>query len=155
MLSNSYLTSKQLEIWSMLRKGLSKAEVGRRLGITRQAVYDAEKISLDRVEAALQAAADINSISVIYADATKGVLLGHSPVTKNRVIITFSAKNGVQTWHYEHPECGECAAIQRCRKRLLEEADERGVLIPDNQRSLPPSKLAHIIFSEVIPGLQP
>ncbi len=35
MLPMAYLTDRQLEIWSLRLKGLSKAEIGRMLGVTR------------------------------------------------------------------------------------------------------------------------
>lgn len=153
MLPQAYLTERQLEIWRLRFKGLSKAEVGRRLGITRQAVYDAEKYTLDRVESALRHVADASRVEVRYLDPSKGILLGFDPSTNNRVIITFSARNGVQTWHYEQPDCSECQWEENCRRRLVDEAEERGIRLSTEERELPPSKLAHNIFSQLISGL--
>jgi hypothetical protein len=153
MLPQAYLTDRQLEIWRLRFKGLSKAEVGRRLGITRQAVYDAEKYTLEKVESALRHVADASRIEVHYLDPSKGVLLGFDPSTSNKVIVTFSARNGVQTWHYEQPNCGECQWEESCKRRLVDEAEERGIRLLAEERELPPSKLAHAIFSKIIPGL--
>ena len=147
------MTTRQLEIRSLLLKGFSKAEIGRKLGITRQAVYDAEGVMLKKVESALRHAAEANMIEVRYIDPGKGVLLGFSPAARNQVIVTFSNTNGVQTWHYEEPDCGECRWQERCRLRLLMEAEERGIQVSEEERELPPSLLAHVIFSRVIPGL--
>ena len=155
MLPQAYLTERQLEIWRLRFKGFSKAEVGRQLGITRQAVYDAERYTLEKVESALRHIADASRIEVRYLDPSKGVLLGLDPSTSNRVIVTFSARNGIQTWHYENPDCFECRWAEQCRKRLMEESEERNVSLSDEDKDLPPSKLAHIIFSRVIPGLEP
>lgn len=155
MLPQAYLTDRQLEIWSHRLRGLSKAEIGRRLGITRQAVYDAEGVMLGKIEAALRDAAEANMMEVRYVDPAKGVLLGFSPAMRNRVIVTFSASNGVQTWHYDHPDCRQCKLVERCRRRLLAEAEEREVQLSFKERDLPPSKLAHAIFSSIIPGLAP
>jgi hypothetical protein len=155
VLPQAYLTNRQIKIWSLLLRNPSKADVGRILGITRQAVYDAEKAILLKVESALIHAAEVSKIEVRFVDSTKGVLLGYSPVTRNRVIITFSAKNGVQTWHYEQKDCASCQIRKKCHERLLVEAEERGVTLSDEENRLPPSKLAHRIFSKVIPGLTP
>lgn len=153
MLPTAYMTDRQLEIWRLRLKGLSKAEIGRTLGITRQAVYDAEGIMLEKVEQALIHTAESNMIEPRYVDSTNGVLLGYNPATQQKVIITFSARNGVQTWHYEQPDCGLCKWIDRCRNRLIAEAEERGVDLSQEDKSHSPSELAHMIFSSIIPEL--
>ena len=153
MLPSGYMTDRQLQMWSLLLKGLSKAEIGRTLGITRQAVYDAELIMIEKVEQALMHAAESNMIETQYIDVSNGVLLGYSPATKNKVIITFSPRNGVQTWHYQQPNCGLCKWVARCRDRLAAEAEERGVTLSQEDLRLPPSEMAHRIFSTLIPGL--
>ena len=153
MLSNAFLTNRQLEIWRYLTKKITKAEIGRRLGITRQAVHYAEEAIIPKVEHALTNVAHANMLDIEYLDATKGVLLGYSPSTKNKVIVTFSAVNGVQTWHHEHPDCALCEWADRCKRRLIEEAAERDVELSDEVRGLPPSKLALHIFSQIIPDV--
>ena len=155
MLPQAYLTDRQLEIWRLLQRHPSKAEIGRRLGVTRQAVHDAEGIITPKVDGALQHAADANMLDVLYVNSSKGVLLGYSPSTKERVIVTFSATNGVQTWHYQQPDCSVCAWVDRCRDRLIQEAAERDASLPEDTTSLPPSKLAHHIFSQIIQELSP
>ena len=153
MLPRAYLTDRQLEIWRLLLRHSSKAEIGRRLGVTRQAIHDTEGIITPKVDGALQHAADANMLDVLSVNSSKGVLLGYSPSTKERVIVTFSATNGVQTWHYQQPDCGVCEWVDRCRDRLIQEAAERDVRIPEDMTGLPPSKLAHHIFSQIIPEL--
>ena len=92
MLPQAYLTERQLEIWRLRFKGFSKAEVGRRLGITRQAVYDAEKYTLEKVESALRHVAEASRIEVQFLDPSRGVLLGRDHSTSGRVIVTFVRK---------------------------------------------------------------
>ncbi len=152
-LPQAYLTDRQLEIWKLRFKGLKQAEVGRRLGITRQGVYDAEKQMLYKVESALKHVAQVNRLDVDTLDPSKGSLHGYHPATKNRVIVTFSATNGVQTWHYEDPDCDVCQWEENCKQRLLDEADERDIQLSDEERMQPASKLAHTIFSKAIPEL--
>jgi len=153
MLPNAYLTERQMEIWSLRLRGLSKAEIGRMLGVTRQAVYDAENVMLEKVELALIHSAQSNKIESQHIDATQGILLGYSPQTQQRVIITFSARNGVQTWHYQQPNCSMCKLVSSCRKRLIEEAVERDIELSEEEKQLPPSQLAQRIFESLIPGL--
>ena len=153
-LPQAYLTDRQLEIWKLRFKGLKQAEVGRCLGITRQGVYDAEKQMLYKVESALQHVAQVNRLDINTLDPSKGILHGYHPSTKNRVIVTFSATNGVQTWHYEDPNCDVCQWEGNCKQRLLDEAEEREIHLSAEEKSMPASKLAHVIFSKVIPGLE-
>ncbi len=153
MLPTAYLTDRQLEIWDLRLKGLSKAEIGRMLGVTRQAVYDAEGVMLEKVENALIHTAESNMIEPRYVDSAKGILLGYSPANQQQVIITFSARNGVQTWHYQQPDCSSCRWVERCRSRLISEAEERNVSLSAEEKGLPPSELAHHIFSSIVPGL--
>jgi hypothetical protein len=153
MLPNAYLTERQLEIWSLRKRGLSKAEIGRRLAITRQAVYDAEKVMLEKVELALTHTAQSNMIEPQYIDSVNGILLGYNPSTRQRVIITFSKRNGIQTWHYQQPDCTLCRFELNCRSRLIEEANERYITLTEENKQLPPSKLAQVVFSKLIPEL--
>ena len=153
MIPKSYLTNKQLEIWKQLTRKTSKAEIGRRLGITRQAVHYAEEAIVPKIEQALIQVAYANMLDVKYIDTNRGVLLGYSPSTKNKVIVTFSATNGVQTWHYQNPDCNQCEWVERCKTRLIEEASERGIELSNNVINEPPSKLAIHIFSQIIPEL--
>jgi len=153
MLPTAYMTDRQLEIWSLRLKGLSKAEIGRRLGITRQAVYDAEGVMLEKVEQALVHSAESNMIEPEYIDPTQGVLLGRNPVNNRKVIITFSPRNGVQTWHYQHPDCSICKWVSRCRERLIMEAEERNIQLSHEEKGLSPSELANVIFSSLIPEI--
>jgi hypothetical protein len=154
MLPTAYLTDRQLEIWSLRLKGLSKAEIGRMLGVTRQAVYDAEGVMLEKVEQALIHTAESNMIEPRYVDSATGILLGYSPASQQKVIITFSALNGVQTWHYQRPDCSSCRWMERCRSRLISEAEERNVSLSPEERRLPPSKMAQRIFSSILPELR-
>jgi hypothetical protein len=153
LLSTAYLTTRQLEIWDLNRRGESRAEIGERFGFTRQAVYDALKVSMGKVESALNHAAEASSIEVIRIDAANGILLGRTPIDQSKVIITFSKKHGVQTWHFEEPDCDKCRYTKRCTERLIDEAKERAIELETEQRKLPPSKLAHIIFSKLIPEI--
>jgi hypothetical protein len=153
MLSTAYMTTRQLDIWDMNRKGEPRSKIGERFGFTRQAAYDALKISIEKVDNALRQTADASSIEIIRVDPKNGILLGQMPIDSRRVIITFSRKYGIQTWHFEEPNCNVCGYVKRCGERLLDEAKERGVELEVEQRKLPPSKLAHIIFSKLIPEL--
>ena len=148
-------TKKKLEIWGMRRDGHSLAEIGRTLGVTRQAIHKIIPNIDDLIANSLRYVAKAAKIDVRYLDTKKGVLLGYSHETESRVIITFSTQHGAQIWHHHEGKCNECASNVNCKKVLLEEAEERGISLTDDELKLPPSELARKIFSKVIPGLEP
>jgi len=153
LLTSAYLTEKQLTIWDLNRLGYKQADIGRRIEATRQAAYDALKISLEKVDLALRHAAEANMVEIKYVDPKNGILLGAVPQDSSQVIITFSKRHGIQTWHYEEPQCGACRWTKRCAERLIDEAEERNIKLNEGQKREPPSKLAQLIFSKLIPGL--
>jgi hypothetical protein len=108
LLTSAYLTEKQLTIWDLNRLGYKQADIGRRIEATRQAAYDALKISLEKVDSALRHAAEANMVEIKYVDPKNGILLGAVPQDSSQVIITFSKRHGIQTWHYEEPNCQNC-----------------------------------------------
>ncbi len=138
----------------MNRRGEPRSKIGERFSFTRQAVYDALKVSIDKVDKALRQTADASSIEIIRVDPKNGILLGRMPIDSSRVIITFSRKYGIQTWHFEEPNCDKCSYTRRCTERLIDEAEERAFELNAEQRKLPPSRLAHIIFSKLLPELK-
>ena len=153
MLTSAYLTPKQLSIWDMYRRGQTQTEIGKLTDASRQAIYDMLKVSLEKVENALMHVAAANMIQPLKVDPRNGILLGFLPSNNQRVIITFSMKNGVQTWHYEEPNCSICNWINLCTQKLLNEAEERDITLSNEEMKFPPSKLAHVIFSKLLPEL--
>jgi len=148
-------TEKQLKIWGMRRDGLSLAEIARRLGITRQAISKSVKGIDERVSQTLEATAKAAKIEVRYMNPEKGVLLGYSHEADDRVILTFSTQHGVHIWHYYTGKCGGCELHETCREVILDEAEERGILLTEEEKVRPPAEIARLVFSKVIPGLEP
>ena len=148
-------TARQLRIWGMRRDGLSLAEIGRRLGVTRQAVSKAMQRIDDKVSRTLEATARAAKIEVRHLDPEKGVLLGYSHETEDRVILTFSTRHGVHIWYYYTGKCSECKFHETCREVILDEAEERGVALTEEERGRSPAEIARLVFSKVIPGLEP
>jgi DNA-binding CsgD family transcriptional regulator len=149
-LTTGYLTSKQKLIWDLKRKGLSEANIARKLKVTRQTIHKALDIANSKVYAALKEAATINKIGIKAMDPAQGVVVGYSPDFKTDAIILFSAKNGIQVWYKHEGDCRNCDQLQTCRKMLLVEAEDRNMQLPENANSMMPSKLAEILFSKII-----
>ena len=151
-LSAGYLTARQKQFWTLQRKGLIEADIGRRLKVTRQTVHKALNIANDKVSKALQETAKLNRIKVRSLDPADGILVGHSPIFKTTAIITFSVRNGVQVWYKAEEHCESCDQLEACREILLGEAEERGVQLPENKDSMLPSEIAEVFFSKIMGG---
>jgi len=148
-LSTGYLTTRQKHIWELKGKGLLEANIARRLDVSRQTVHKALNVANAKVSQALHETAKLNKIKVKDVDPSNGILVGYSPELKTTAMITFSARNGVQIWYRHKGDCESCDQLQACRATLIAEAEERDIQFSDSQSSMPPSKLAEILFSKI------
>ena len=148
-------TQRQLQIWGMKRDGLSLAEIARRLDVSRQAIHKVAGNVDEQVQQTLCQIASAAKIEVKHLDPVKGILLGYSYENENRVIITFSTKHGAQIWNYHADKCGNCQSLNACKEVILGEAEERGINLTKEEKESTPTQLAQIVFSKVIPGLEP
>jgi DNA-binding XRE family transcriptional regulator len=148
-------TDRQLRIWGMRRDGLPQAEIARRLGVTRQAINKVIGGIDDQVSLTLKQVARAAKIETRHVESGKGILLGYSHETNDRVIITFSTKHGAQVWHYYSGLCGQCEVGKTCRETILDEAEERGIMLTDEEKKNNPAEIARIVFSRILPGLEP
>lgn len=148
-------SKKQITVWCLRRDGFSLAEIGRRLGVTRQAVFNMISDIDEHVEQTLQTVATAAKIEPQHIDITKGILLGYSHETNDRAIVTFSSKHGAQIWQHHTGKCEKCKSRNMCKETILGEAEERGINLTEEEKERTPTELAHIVFSKVIPGLEP
>jgi hypothetical protein len=148
-LSAGYLTSKQLRVWDMKRRGFLEAGIARELDISRQTVHKAADVADSKVSQALMETAKLNRIKVGAVDSAIGILSGFSSEFKTPAIITFSSRNGVQVWYRHEGDCANCDHLENCRKTLVAEMEERNIQPPKNFESLSPSKIAEILFERI------
>jgi hypothetical protein len=149
-LSAGYLTPTQKTIWNLKNTGLSESSVARKLDVTRQTVHKALDIANSKIYDSLEETAKINKVKIQTINPLKGVLVGYSVHFKTQAIITFSAKNGIQTWYRHEGDCKNCEQQQTCRQTLSEEAKERNISFPKDMESILPSEFADVIFSKII-----
>lgn len=149
-LSTGYLTPRQKQIWNLKSKGLIEASIARRLNVTRQTIHKALNVANAKVSQALHETARINKMRVKTVDLSNGILIGYSPEFKTIGMITFSPRNGIQIWYRHEGDCRNCNQLLACRRVLLSEAEERNIQLPKNSDSMLPSRLAEILFSEIM-----
>ena len=148
-------TTRQLRIWGMRRDGSSLSDIARRLGVTRQAISKAMRGVDVKVSGALESAAKAAKIEARHVDPRMDVLLGYSHEANERVVVTLSTRHGVQIWHHYAGRCGGCELLDRCMRVILDEAEERGVSLTEEERAGYPAEIARAVFSKVLPGLEP
>lgn len=148
-LSTGYLTPTQKTIWDLKSTGIPEVGVARKLKVTRQTVHKALDIANAKIAQSLEETAKINKIKVQTVNPTTGFLIGYSTHFQTKALITFSAKNGIQTWYKHEGDCRNCEQLQTCRETLLAEAKDRNIPIIENQNSILPSEFAKRLFSKI------
>ncbi len=149
-LTMGYLTHKQMQIWELKKKGILEAHIARELSITRQTVHKTIKVANSKISQALMEVAELNKIRINEVNPTKGILIGYSLDFKTPVIITFSAKNGVQIWYKHKGNCKKCDQLETCQRMLLMELKDRNIQPPENLESISPSELAEFLLQKII-----
>ena len=141
-----YLTPREIKIWDLRRRNLSQSDIGRELGISRQAVHKAYQIIDNKVEQAFNEAAETNNLVVKMLNLVDGVMEAHSPAYDIPVIVSLSRTNGLKVWYLYEGNCDTCKLESSCRSILESEAAERGIEIGLRDQLIPPTQLALEIF---------
>lgn len=147
-----YMTGRETDIWELRRNRLNQSEIGRRLGITRQAVHKALGVIDSKVERALTEAAETNRLEIRSLDLVEGFMEAYSPAYRIPVVVSLSRANGLKVWHLYEGDCASCGYERSCRRMLLAEAEERDVELTEGDRKIPPTHLALKIFSRYLEG---
>ena len=145
-----YLTPKQRKYWGLRRSGLTQAEISREMDVTRQTVNKTFNAIDSRVSRALLEAAQVNRVEISRVDPEKGFLLGRSPSLGIDVLVTFSDRNGILVWYRGEGGCSECGWLSSCRQKLLMEAEDRGIRLPEEAEEMEPSKMAETLFKKIM-----
>jgi transcriptional regulator with XRE-family HTH domain len=151
----SPLTQKQKFIWSLLSKGLSVADIADKLNTTKQFVNQTKLATEAKLATTLLDVAQANDLQVTKLYPKNGILLAYHPALKRKAILTYSTNYGIKVWYWHDTpeEVTDPTFLNQIRQYLLDVAKERGVEIEDADK-MHPGKLAHQIFSKLIPELK-
>lgn len=151
---SSPLSESQKNIWKLISTGLSVACIADKLKTTRQYVNQTRLTAEAKLSSTLIEVAAVNDLQVTKLYPKQAILLGYHPALKRRAIITYTTSHGLKVWYWhDNPEeVTDTAFLNQTRQYLLDIAKERGVTI-ENEDKIHPAKLAHIIFSQLIPEL--
>jgi hypothetical protein len=126
------------------------------MDVTRQTVNKTFNAVDARVSKALLEAAQVNRVEISRVDPEKGFLLGRSPSLGMDVLVTFSDKNGILVWYRDEggcsraKRCSECSWRRSCKQKLLIEAEDRGIPLPEAAAEMEPSQLAETLFTSIM-----
>ena len=151
----SPLSQKQKTVWSLLSKGLSAAAIAEKLNTTRQFINQTKLSAEARLSTTLLDVAQANDLQITKLYPKEGILLGYHPALKRKAVLTYSTNYGIKVWYWhDNPqEVTDTMFLNQTRQYLLDIAQERGVEIGDAEK-IHPAKLAHLIFSQLIPELK-
>ena len=152
---SSPLSQSQKTVWSLLREGFSVSSIADKLKTTRQYVNQTRLTAEARLSTTLLEVAQANDLQVTKLYPKEAILLGYHPALKRKAIITYSTGHGVKVWywHDKPEEVTDQAFLNQTRRYLMDIAKERGIEI-ENVGQIHPAKLAHVLFSKLIPELK-
>jgi hypothetical protein len=99
--------------------------------------------------------AQVNDLQITKLYPRQAMLLGYHPALKRKAIITYTTSHGLKVWYWhDNPEeVTDTTFLNQTRQYLTDIAQERGITI-ENAANIHPAKLAHVIFSQLIPELK-
>jgi hypothetical protein len=151
---SSPLSQKQKTVWSLISKGLSVAAIADKMKTTRQFVNQTKLAAGAKLSTTLLEVARTNDLQVTRLYPKEAVLLGYHPALKRKAIVTYSTNHGIKVWYWhDNPEeVTNEEFLKQTRTYLLDIAKEKGIDVPD-AGNIHPARLAHVIFSKLIPEL--
>jgi hypothetical protein len=152
---SSPLSQSQRAVWSLICKGFSVANIADKLSTTRQYVNQTRLAAEAKLATTLLDVAQVNELQVTKLYPKQAILLGYHPALKRKAIITYTTSHGIKVWYWhDNPEeVTDQAFLKQTRQYLIDIAKERGITIEDATK-VHPAKLAHMIFSKLIPELE-
>ena len=150
------LSKSQKTVWELISRGLSVTKIADKLKTTRQYVNQTRLTAQAKLATTLLEVAQVNDLQVTKLYPQQAILLGYHPALKRKAIITYTTSHGLKVWYWhDNPEeVTDAAFLKQTREYLLEIAKERGMRLEDTE-NLHPARLAHEIFSKLIPELTP
>jgi DNA-binding CsgD family transcriptional regulator len=151
---SSPLSQKQKTIWALIREGLSVSNIATKLKTTRQYINQTRLTAEAKLSTALMEIAATNDILVTKLYPKKAVLLGYHPGLKRKAIITYTTSYGIKVWYWhDNPEeITNEDYLSKTRKYVLDIAREQGIELDTEEGH--PAKLAHVLFSKLVPEVR-
>jgi DNA-binding CsgD family transcriptional regulator len=150
----SPLTQKQKTVWALIREGFSVSTIATKLKTTRQYINQTRLTAEAKLSSTLMEIAATNDIMVTKLYPKKAVLLGYHPGLERKAVITYTTSHGIKVWYWhDNPEeITNENFLNQTRKYVLDIAREQGVELDTKESH--PAKLAHMLFSKLVPEVR-
>ena len=147
------LTGKRGSMWESRRSGVTLETIGRRFGVTRQAVCRALHISGKKIGKTFNELAETYKILPEKIDTRRGFLKGYSQVLGSDILLVYSSDQGIQLWYKSSGKCGKCRLADSCRDSLLMHAERLGVDFSEKEAAMLPARFAQVVFERAWPEM--
>jgi hypothetical protein len=152
---SSPLSQKQKTVWSLIREGFSVSAIASKLKTSRQYINQTRLTAEAKLSSTLLEVAGANDINLTKLYPKEAILLGYHPGLQKKVIITYATRHGIKVWYWhDHPEeIKDQKFLRQTRQYLLDIAKEHNIEI-ESASEIHPAKLAHMLFSKLVPEVR-
>jgi hypothetical protein len=152
---SSPLSQKQKTVWSLIREGFSVSAIASKLKTSRQYINQTRLTAEAKLSSTLLEVAGANDINLTKLYPKEAILLGYHPGLQKKVIITYATRHGIKVWYWhDHPEeIKDQKFLLQTRQYLLDIAKEHNIEI-ESASEIHPAKLAHMLFSKLVPEVR-
>ena len=142
-----YLTEHQRAIWKHRQQSLTQSEIGKLMGISRQAIHRIFSQIDEKLERALLEAARLNRITPTHkVDSTNGILFGYSETLRMDSLIAYHPNLGIQLWYEYEGDCSRCQYHDTCREALKDLCSMHQIPLSEGVSRIETNKMAQNIF---------
>jgi len=152
---SSPLSQKQKTVWSLIREGFSVSAIASKLKTSRQYINQTRLTAEAKLSSTLLEVAGANDINLTKLYPQEAILLGYHPGLQKKTIITYTTRHGIKVWYWhDHPEeIKDQKFLRQTRQYLLDIAKEHNIEI-ESASEIHPAKLAHMLFSKLVPEVR-
>jgi hypothetical protein len=143
----------QQKVWRLLTKGFTMADIAKQLNTSPQYVHQTRRNAESKLTRAIMETAEANNIQITKIRPREGLLYGYHPALDQHAFVSYSTKGGIKIWYWhDQPETiTDEAFLGHIRTYLLDLAEERSLILTDEDKQLHPAKLANKIFRHLMP----
>lgn len=145
----AYLTPRETNIWSIRRDEKNKSEIGRHLGVSRQAIHISLSLIDTKIKKAFTEACESNKLEPRSINVKEGIMKAYSPAYGLPVVLSLTRVNGLQVWYLYERNCANCVRNTACRAMLLNEVEERKIVLTGEELEMAPTHLARAMFGRL------